>query len=144
MTSLVCAKPSTPQWRAIMDEKIKEVMGLVGKLCHLERTVGRAIGSGSDECYEIEVEANLAHADLESKLREMVPVWLPIESAEKPAIGANGFGERVLLLVDCGDGTLKSTKIGWWCDKWMMDTGGSVKENGYRATHWMPLPKEPS
>lgn len=111
-----------------MDDKIKEVMGLV------EEYKDVAIGgfSGWEE-----------RMTIESKLRELVPVWLPIESAEKPAIGANGFGERVLLLVDCGDGTLKSTKIGWWCDKWMMDTGGSVKENGYRAIGWMPLPKEP-
>ena len=107
-----------------MDDKIKEVMGLV-----------------QDHVAERSPQSLYA---IESKLRELVPVWLPIESAEKPAIGANGFGERVLLRVDCGDGTLKSTKIGWWCDKWMMDTGGSVKENGYRAIGWMPLPKEPT
>ena len=113
-----------------MDEKkIEEVMALVcsyGLLC---------ADYDTDEC-----DLALSRMEIESKLRELVPVWLPIENAEKPAIGANGFGERVLLLVDCGDGTLKSTKIGWWCDKWMMDTGGSVKENGYRAIGWMPLP----
>ena len=114
-----------------MDDKIKEVMGLV-------------IGYGDlrEENYASTAFDRLEA--IESKIRELVPVWLPIESAEKPAIGANGFGERVLLRVDCGDGTLKSTKIGWWCDKWMMDTGGSVKENGYRAIGWMPLPKEPT
>ena len=112
-----------------MDDKIKEVMGMVcsyGLLC---------VDYDTDEC-----DLALSRMGIESKLRELVPVWLPIESAEKPAIGSNGFGERVLLLVDCGDGTLKSTKIGWWCNKWMMDTGGSVKENGYRAIGWMPLP----
>lgn len=129
MTCLVCAKPSTPQWRASMDDKIKEVMGLIEEANYL-----------SEKTRPV---SHLLQA-IESKLRELVPVWLPIESAEKPAIGANGFGERVLLRVDCGDGTLKSTKIGWWCDKWMMDTGGSVKENGYRAIGWMPLPKEPT
>jgi len=108
-----------------MDDKIKEVMGLIEEANYL-----------SEKTRPV---SHLLQA-IESKLRELVPVWLPIESAEKPAIGANGFGERVLLLVDCGDGTLKSTKIGWWCDKWMMDTGGSVKENGYRAIGWMPLP----
>lgn len=110
-----------------MDEKIKEVMGLVDYF-------KGAVEFGCPE------DIQIAREDIESKLRELVPVWLPIESAEKPAIGSNGFGERVLLLVDCGDGTLKSTKIGWWCNKWMMDTGGSVKEHGYRAIGWMPLP----
>ena len=112
-----------------MDDKIKEVMGLIEEANYL-----------SEKTRPV---SHLLQA-IESKLRELVPVWLPIESAEKPAIGANGFGERVLLRVDCGDGTLKSTKIGWWCDKWMMDTGGSVKENGYREIGWMPLPKEPT
>ena len=117
-----------------MDEKkIEEVMRLV---CEY----GIACLDMDNDDYELSCHRTL----IESKLRELVPVWLPIESAEKPAIGANGFGERVLLRVDCGDGTLKSTKIGWWCDKWMMDTGGSVKENGYRAIGWMPLPKEPT
>lgn len=110
-----------------MDDKIKEVMGLVDSLLL------------SEQMQDAEAVSQCREA-IESKLRELVPVWLPIESAEKPAIGANGFGERILLRVDCGDGTLKSTKIGWWCDKWMMDTGGSVKENGYRAIGWMPLP----
>ena len=112
-----------------MNDKIKEVMELVSHYGLL------VLDMATDE------EDWERHADLiETKLRELVPVWLPIESAEKPAIGANGFGERVLLRVDCGDGTLKSAQIGWWCDKWMMDTGGSVKENGYRAIGWMPLP----
>lgn len=113
-----------------MDDKIKEVMGLVVEY----GDVREIHNDGAPD----ELSA------IESKLRELVPVWLPIESAEKPAIGANGFGERILLRVDCGDGTLKSAQIGWWCNKWMMDTGGSVKENGYRAIGWMQLPKEPT
>lgn len=116
-----------------MNDKIKEVMELVSHYGLL------VLDMATDE------EDWERHADLiETKLRELVPAWLPIESAAKPAIGANGFGERILLRVDCGDGTLKSAQIGWWCNKWMMDTGGSVKENGYRAIGWMPLPKEPS
>ena len=119
-----------------MDDKIKEVMRLVNDV-QKNRVCAELSPSNKDHFNGL---ASAAYAAIESKLRELVLVWLPIESAEKPAIGANGFGERVLLLVDCGDGTLKSTKIGWWCNKWMMDTGGSVKENGYRAIGWMPLP----
>ena len=128
-----------------MDDKIKEVMGLVKILGGKHYAVGVAEMQNRDKAADkLEAEISQMERAIESKLRELVPVWLPIESAEKPAIGSNGFGERVLLLVDCGDGTLKSTKIGWWCDKWMMDTGGSVKENGYRAIGWMPQPKEPT
>ena len=115
-----------------MSKQIEEVMDLVREY---------ASESESFPTYSTLEDVKLAWKAIESKLRELLPVWLPIESAEKPAIGSNGFGERVLLLVDCGDGTLKSTKIGWWCNKWMMDTGGSVKEHGYRAIGWMPLPK---
>lgn len=112
-----------------MDEKkIEEVMALVDALWD-------AAAKQCTPSFQMK-----RRAEIEQTLRELVPVWLPIESAEKPAIGANGFGERVLLRVDCGDGTLKSPKIGWWCNKWMMDPGGSVKENGYRAIGWMPLP----
>lgn len=123
-----------------MDDKIKEVMGLVSQAMDRAMRAGELVLDESGKFDIAFKEGQLKRAAIESKLLELVPVWLPIESAEKPAIGANGFGERVLLRVDCGDGTLKSTKIGWWCDKWMMDTGGSVKENGYRAIGWMPLP----
>lgn len=124
-----------------MDDKIKEVMGLVIDVSCAGIEYGEA-KAGEDAANKL-LALHIAEQAIESKLRELVPVWLPIESAEKPAIGANGFGERILLRVDCGDGTLKSAQIGWWCNKWMMDTGGSVKENGYRAIGWMQLPKEP-
>ena len=125
-----------------MSKQIEEVMWLMDALSKDCIAYGIAKMAGSESAREqIAGDVRKCRADVESKLRELLPVWLPIESAEKPAIGSNGFGERVLLLVDCGDGTLKSTKIGWWCNKWMMDTGGSVKEHGYRAIGWMPLPK---
>lgn len=69
--------------------------------------------------------------------------WFPIETARKPNAGDLGFGERVLLCVDCGADTLKSVRIGWWCGQWMLDSGGSLKENGYRATHWQKMPQTP-
>lgn len=70
-------------------------------------------------------------------------IWQPIETANFPSIGGKGFGTRVLITVDCGEGTLKSTRIGWWCDKWMLECGYSARESGYRVTHWQPLPEPP-
>ena len=124
------------------EDQIREVMWLVrqyGDKNYLQGGADAQDRELSSKNLDDEIRGKVLA--IETKLRELLPVWLPIESAEKPAIGSNGFGERVLLLVDCGDGTLKSTKIGWWCNKWMMDTGGSVKEHGYRAIGWMPLPK---
>ena len=64
-----------------MDEKkIEEVMRLV---CEY----GIACLDMDNDDYELSCHRTL----IESKLRELVPVWLTIESAEKPAIGANGF-----------------------------------------------------
>lgn len=127
-----------------MQKQIDEVMGLVDSLSEDCIAAGIAQMAGSESARkQIAVDVRKGRADVESKLRELLPVWHPMESAERPEIGANGFCERVLLCVDCGDGTMKSTKIGWWRDRWMLDTGGSVKENGYRAVAWMTLPKAP-
>jgi hypothetical protein len=54
--------------------------------------------------------------------------------------------ERVLLLKDCGKGTLESMSVGyvtegqWWIDH----TSKPLSGLGYRATHWMPLPPLPN
>lgn len=71
--------------------------------------------------------------------------WQPIETAPKPSIGADGFGVRILLAVDCGEGTVASVKKGYWegADWYLDDTLGLATSSGYRATHWQPLPAPP-
>jgi len=72
--------------------------------------------------------------------------WQPIETAPKPDIGANGFGGRLLLVVDCGDGTIPSVRRGYWAGTdWYLDCcNGLATACGYRVTHWRPLPAPPA
>ena len=72
--------------------------------------------------------------------------WQPMETAPKPAMGANGFGKRLLLVVDCGDGTIQSVRIGYWeGTDWYLDCCvGLATDYGYRVTHWRPLPAPPA
>ena len=71
------------------------------------------------------------------------PKWLQIETAPMPEVGAPGYGARVLLAVDCGDGTVKGVRVGWWDGSgWEIDAS-YAKDLGYRVTHWMPLPAAP-
>jgi len=67
--------------------------------------------------------------------------WLPIESAPTKA------GERVLVIKDCGKGTLESVSLAYPLDdgEWYFDGGSnkSLHAYGYRVTHWMPLPQPP-
>ena len=54
-------------------------------------------------------------------------------------------GTRYLVARDCGNGTLKSTSVGFLLgDEWYMsDDVRSFRDMGYRVTHWMPLPAAP-
>lgn len=72
--------------------------------------------------------------------------WQPIETAPKPDIGADGFGKRLLLVVDCGDGTIPSVRRGYWAGTdWYLDCCiGLATACGYRVTHWRPLPAPPA
>lgn len=72
--------------------------------------------------------------------------WQPIETAPKPDIGANGFGKRLLLVVDCGDGTVPSVRVGYWeGTDWYLDHCIDLATAcGYRVTHWRPLPAPPA
>src|SRR5690606_21435107 len=72
--------------------------------------------------------------------------WQPIETAPKPDICANGFGKRLLLVVDCGDGTIPSVRRGYWNGTdWYLDCRiGLATACGYRVTHWRPIPAPPA
>lgn len=88
-----------------MDDKIKEVMGLVEEANYLSEKT-RPVG-------------HLLQA-IESKLHELVPVWLPIESAPEMtsvlACNASGFVGRAMKING----------------KW---------EHIGRPTYWQPLPE---
>jgi hypothetical protein len=66
--------------------------------------------------------------------------WQPIETAPKID------GDRLLVVKDCGHGTLPSQSIAYWISgEWHIDSAHRTLDAlGYRATHWMPLPKPPS
>lgn len=72
--------------------------------------------------------------------------WQPIETAARPFPGEPGFGVRLLVVVDCGEGTLSHVRVCWWQgDHWSFDDHqDSIESLGYRATHWQPLPVPPS
>ena len=104
-----------------MDDKIKEVMGLV------EEHANGVASFGHPKWDEKRRKA------IESKLRELVPVWLPIESAPKT-------GEDILVLAESNE-----QFVCYW-DGVMFRFATNkdlscicVKD----PTHWMPLPKEP-
>lgn len=110
------------------EDQIKEVMGLVR---------GYFV-TGTDE----------AHDAIESKLRELLPAWLPIDAAP--------VNRTVLLGFRNENGNWRSTR-GAWMDEveiasWENDdypvgwyeTPVEGEECFYiEPTHWMPLPKEP-
>jgi len=108
-----------------MDDKIKEVMRLVVK--HGERC-----------CEDNEFGHQEREDAIESKLRELVPVWLPIESAPKGKTflvrGGQWHGEvsgpspNDIAIVSY-DGGQFSEVGGDYYSSWI--------EN---PTHWMPLP----
>lgn len=101
-----------------MDDKIKEVMD--------------SIAYYADARIEGWSGEPLLNA-IESKLRELVPVWLPIESAPKT-------GEDILVLAESNEQFV----CYWDGVRFRFATNKDlscicVKD----PTHWMPLPKEP-
>jgi len=111
---------------------------------------GRMPDDPTREC----VFVDMRPAEFEALLREAAAAleaaredaWQPIETAPKPDIGANGFGKRLLLVVDCGDGTAQSVRMGCWeGTDWYLDNCiDRATACGYRVTHWRPLPAPPA
>lgn len=85
-------------------------------------------------------------ADRDRRAQPAPGAWQPIETAARPFPGEPGFGVRLLVVVDCGEGTLSHVRVCWWQgDRWSFDSHhGSIESLGYRATHWMPLPSPPT
>lgn len=110
-----------------MQKQIDEVMGLV------EEYKDVAVGgfSGWDERMAIE-----------SKLRELLPVWQPIETAPKQ--GREMFVVRGFNVTNLNAGCRNYTTDAYCV--WPGDEGnGWVRwPHTFPPTHWMPLPKAPA
>lgn len=119
-----------------MDDKIKEVMGLVIDVSCAGIEYGEA-KAGEDAASKL-LALHIAEQAIESKLRELVPVWLPIESAPKGKTflvrGGKWHGEisdpspSDIAFVSY-DGRQFSEAGGDYYSSWIQD-----------PTHWMPLP----
>lgn len=113
---------------------------LVGTLAALEPHVQEAVKAYGAACVRVAIRAAWRAAQLAPG------EWQPIETALKPDIGADGFGKRLLLVVDCGEGTAASVQKGYWeGTDWYLDSCiGLATSCGYRVTHWQPLPEPPA
>lgn len=125
-----------------MSKQIEEVMALVDAYADAMQETEYArlmVGSGKqwDEADSI---AKNSRVSLEAKLREILPVWQPIDGAKK---------EGCILIHSTERGVVEA----YWCDSWYGDkvNQGWMQANldeefgSYidDATHWMPLPKAP-
>lgn len=108
-----------------MSKQIEEVMGRVHDY----------FVTGTDE----------ARTAIESKLRELLPEWQPIESAPKDfCTEFDGWnGDRVPNI--CWAHPEYSAKGHYdWCISVYENGYGWVCERVTGLTHWMPLPKDPA
>src|SRR5690606_38624238 len=132
----------------------REVMDLIERLRAVKWEVTDDCGRMPDDPTHKCVFVDMRPDDFRALLREAADAleearadgWQPIETAPKPDIGANGFGKRLLLVVDCGDGTAPSVRKGYWeGTDWYLDCCmGLATDYGYRVTHWRPLPAPPA
>ncbi|MDN5503249.1 MAG: DUF551 domain-containing protein [Comamonas sp.] len=126
-----------------MSKLIEEVMVLVTEAtCAGIDYGGAEAGVIASNCL---AALHKAEAAVDAKLRELLPVWQPIESAPKDVCTEfDGWnGERV-------------TNVSWgWPDyhpkekrcwiRSVYETGyGWISEEVHGLTHWMPLPAPPS
>lgn len=80
---------------------------------------------------------NSAWSAIAAKLRELLPVWQPIESAikqEGELIWAFNGEQAAMRYTKTPDGDL-------WC--WLDEALSDIDPEPQQPTHWMPLPKAP-
>lgn len=129
-----------------MSKQIEEVMELVSAYSYATAEVAES--NTASQLEKAHANAIAAHKAIESKLRELLPVWQPIETAPVNKTLMLGFKNE--------QGNWRSTR-GCWMDEveiasWEHDespvgwyeTPTEGEECFYiEPTHWMPLPKDP-
>ena len=97
-------------------------------------------------CMESAILTGLAIAEAQEAVEEnAVYRWRPIEAYKKPEPGKKGFGERLLIVVDTGPGSVEDYRHAIWDGlDWCFEGGKRALELGYRVTQYMPLPPLPS
>ena len=71
---------------------------------------------------------------------DLVPQWRPIETAPK-----DGQYVDLWLVRDDPEDMAREPEC-YWCDEieeWCDRSGEFVEVNGWRASHWMPIPEGP-
>jgi hypothetical protein len=122
------------------DKQLAEVMALVFAWQRATAAANYASRTNAADVMERFREVVAARTALESRLRELLPGWRPIESAPKE-------GQRVLLTGKGYQGTE------WVCEGWHDAHRGSWWEANVDdsdthgmaiyPTHWQPLPPPP-
>lgn len=118
-----------------MQKQIDEVMGLVNQL---KEDWSEWLSVEDEQLCSAERKVEESTKAIETKLRELLPVWKPIESArmeEGSEIWAYVDGEQAAMrYTETPDGDL------WcWCDEALSDIDPEPNQPHY----WMPLPKAP-
>lgn len=146
-----------------MDDKIKEVMGLVEALANSSVRWGHASAFVDvDECEKHRNASLEIHKAIESKLRELMPVWLPIKTVPRDGTWIQVWREPEGQY-SCVDSDplifarwSEDDEAFAWPDEvydpfteWGRRRADALIEDGRsyftnEFTHWMPLPKEPT
>lgn len=119
-----------------MQKQIDEVMGLVDDYVKANIEYDSHLDDVPlyDECMDLAREQlDKKRAIIKAKLRELLPVWLPIESHPRTTKA---------ILVWCPERKNKyavSWEDGGDCDSWRIF--GADRRLTETPTHWMPLPK---
>lgn len=69
-------------------------------------------------------------------------MWISVNDRLPEKYKCNGLiiSESVLVYKDCGDNTIPSYSVSFF---WINEKKWNVEKDGYRVTHWQPLPKPP-
>ena len=126
-----------------MSKQIEEVMALVDEWGMTSYLCGEAeLDAHHPEATQEEIDyakdrskkERAAWSAIEAKLRELLPVWQPIESAPK------GFTHILVSSRDSVEKVYFDDDLGKWCQAW---EGDEDFDDLFTPEYWMPLPKAP-
>ena len=123
-----------------MSKQIEEVMALVDS--YVKASIEYYIHLDDVPLYDESMDLAREQLDkkrstIEAKLRELLPVWQPIESAikqEGELIWAFNGEQAAMRYTKTPDGDL-------WC--WLDEALSDIDPEPQQPTGWMPLPKAP-